>query len=113
MNKTKKIVISAALTALLLPVLALAYTAEQSTPTPGAVNLGQLVSNVVNKVWMVFAALAVVLFVYAGVKFLLAAGNPEKIQEARTAALWGVIGVVIMILAFAIFAIANSLISGV
>ena len=112
MNKTQKIAF-VALTIAVLPVLALAQGGIPGVPAIQTNKVGDitgLISNLVNKVWMVFAALAVIMFVYAGVKFLLAAGNPEKIAEARTAALWGVIGVVVMILAFSIFNIASTLI---
>lgn len=111
MNKTQKIAF-VALTATLLPMLALAQGIPGVPAVPGQKvgDITGLIGNIVNKVWMVFAALAVIMFVFAGVKFLLAGGNPEKIAEARTAALWGVIGVVVMILAFSIFNIASTLI---
>ena len=59
---------------------------------------------------MVFAAIAVIMFIWAGVTFLTANGAPEKIQQARTAAMWGVVGVIVMILAYSIFAIATNII---
>lgn len=108
----KKIVLKsvlAGLAAVALPLAVLAYT---SPPEPGGGNtdIGALIGNIVGKVWQVFAGLAVILFVWAGVKFLTAGGSAEKIAEARTAALWGVVGVVVMVLAFSIFNIATSLI---
>ncbi len=105
----KKIVL--ALLALSLVVMPLAVLAFDVPEEPGDMNIDVqgLVESLVSKVWYVFAGFAVIMFVYAGVLFLTAAGAAEKVQAARQAALWGVVGVVVMILAFSIFNIAASL----
>ena len=46
-----------------------------------------------------FAAFAVVMFFVAGILFLSARGEPEKIKQARAALFWGIIGVVVGLLA--------------
>ena len=112
MDKTKKIASSLATFALItLPLFALAQNYQGASEPGGnsSASIDNIVGNIVDKIWVVFAALAVILFVWAGVTFLTANGAPEKIQQARTAALWGVVGVVVMILAFSIFSIANSI----
>jgi uncharacterized membrane protein YjfL (UPF0719 family) len=110
MNKNIKIALnSITLGLIVLPVSVLAYYAP-SEPGSTGTNVESIVGNVVDKVWIIFAAIAVILFVYSGVKFLTAGGAPEKVQEARQAAMWGVVGVVVMILAFSIFDIATNLI---
>jgi len=111
MNKTKKIAVSlATLSLIILPFAAMAYTA-QPEPTATSFTVTGIISKVVMNVWYVFAAIAVIMFVYAGVTFLTAGGAPEKIATARSAAIWGVVGVIVMILAYAIFNIATKLIS--
>jgi len=107
--KTNKIIAVLTLAVLTLPVLAIAANVPAA---PGQVSgdIGSLVSKLLDKIWIVFAGIAIVLFLWAGVLFLTAQGNPEKIAQARMAFLWGVVGVVVMILAFSIFSIATSLI---
>ena len=117
----KKITLSSIIaSSIVLPSLALAASSTGSSTgysIPGIPNqtgnadVTSITTTILNKVWVVFAAIAIILFVWAGVRFLTAGGAAEKIQEARTAAMWGVVGIVVMILAFSIFTIAASLIS--
>ena len=108
----KKLTASLAVVALaILPFSALAFNAPNE-PTGDLSDVSNIVSALMGKVWILFAALAVVLFVFSGVKFLTAGGAAEKIQEARSAFMWGVVGVVVMILSYSIFAIATNIIGG-
>lgn len=91
------------LAALALPVLATA----QGMPSGGA-SLEQLINGIKSAAWMIFGAVAVVCFIIAGILFLTAAGNPEKIVQARNAFLWGVAGVVVGILAYSIITIVQT-----
>jgi ATP/ADP translocase len=60
--------------------------------------------------WIVFTIIAVVMFVIAGILFLTAAGDAEKVQNARNAFLWGVAGIVVGILAYTIITVVTSII---
>jgi len=98
MSKTKIALISSA--ALLLPIVALAQIGGQ--PPTISTDLTSLGNKIANATWIVFTVIAVIMFVVAGVLFLTARGQPEKVQEARGAFIWGVVGVVVAILAFTI-----------
>lgn len=88
------------LSLLMLPALALAQVA---VPVPGGgFNIGTLMSGIAGLAWQFFAGLAVIMFVFAGVMFLTSAGDPGKIKTARDAFLWGVVGIIVAILAFSI-----------
>ncbi len=111
----KKLTIAlVSLSVLVLPVMALA----QGMNPPNGVNSGapvvgnfaQIIADIENTAAMVFGAIAVIMFVIAGVYFLTAGGEPEKIQKARQSLIWGVAGVVVGIIAFSIIAIVGSLI---
>ncbi|MFH1968074.1 MAG: hypothetical protein ABIJ84_01660 [bacterium] len=65
-------------------------------------SLGVAIANIV---WVVFTVIAVISFVVAGILFLTAQGDPGKITTARQAVIWGVGGVVVAILGFAIISI--------
>ena len=92
---------------LLFPAVSLAFG---ELPLATGPTITGLIINVVNVVWMVFAALAIIMFIYAGILFLTAQGAPDKITQAKQAALWGVVGVVVMILAFSIFTILGKIV---
>jgi len=91
----------------LLPAISLGQTAVSVDP-PEIANLTDLVSKVEQVLWIVFGLIAVVMFVIAGILFLTAGGAPEKVQAARSAAIWGVVGVVVGIIAYSIVAIVAS-----
>lgn len=96
-----------ALSVIAMPAIILAQVG--GTPPTIGTDLTSLGNKIVNAVWIVFTVIVVIMFVFAGVKFLTASGNPEKIQEARTAFLWGVAGVVVGILAYTIVTVVKSI----
>lgn len=104
----KKIVVSLLLlSALVLPVVAMAIPPQ---PNEGDVTSIDAFYDIVAKAaWIVFAIIALVMFIVAGIKFLTAGGDPTKVAEARMAFLWGVAGVVVAIIAFSIVSIVQGL----
>jgi len=107
----KNIITTISTSVLLLPVMALAQmTPPGGNPSgvPTVSNIEQLVSNIENVAALVFGCIAVVMFIVAGVLFLTAQGQPEKVQSARSAFIWGVAGVVVGIIAYSIVAIVGS-----
>ncbi len=55
-------------------------------------------------VWPVFVGLVFTMFIWAGVLFLTAQGDPGKLETARKAVIWAVVGVVVGIFAFSAYA---------
>ena len=98
---------------MLLPVMAFAVynPINNASGGPGNVDVATLANNLLAKIWIVFAAIAVLMFLIAGILFLTAAGDADKVKTARNAFLWGVAGVVVGIIAFSIISIAGSLIT--
>ena len=74
-------------------------------------NITGVGSALLSGLWIVFTAIAVIMLVIAGILFLTAQGNPEQVSKARSAFLWGVVGVVVAIIAYSIIAIVGSVIS--
>ena len=104
----KKIILVLALLAVLtMPVMALAQVG--GTPPPITTDLQGLGEKIVNAVWIVFTVIVIVMFVIAGILFLTASGNPEKVAQARMAFLWGVAGVVVGILAYTMINVVKSI----
>jgi len=81
---------------------------------PGAPRVGtlsDLIHAAENVTGLVFGAIAVICFVIAGILFLTAQGQPEKIKTARSAFIWGVGGVIVGIIAFSIIALVSGFIA--
>jgi hypothetical protein len=87
---------------LVLPVIAMAQPVGQIT------SICQLITKIESIIWTVFGLIAVIAFVTAGILFLTAQGQPDKVTTARTAFIWGVVGVAVGILAYSIVAIVGS-----
>ena len=58
--------------------------------------------SIVNALWIIFTIIAIVMFVIAGILFLTASGEPEKLTKARSAVIWGIVGIIVAILAYTI-----------
>ncbi len=109
MNKKLSILISS-LVLVALPIATLAFDAG---PTPGSnasLNVNELVGKILDFIWPLFIGFAVIMFLVAGFLFLTAQGDASKVAAARQAVLWGVVGVVVGVLAFSIpFIIRNQI----
>ena len=106
----KKIALSLiSLSVLVLPIVALAQIGGEP-PTGAVSDLTTLGNKIINAVWIVFTIFAIVCFVIAGILFLTAGGDAEKVKTARNAFLWGVAGVVVGVIAYSIIAVVRSIV---
>ncbi len=98
----KKILFLVLFGLLLLPVI-----------TFGAVDsIQSLMKAIVNGVvWVVFTAIVVVCFVYSGIMFLTAQGDSSKLATARASFLWGIVGVVVGIIAYSAIDLISDIIT--
>jgi len=101
MNK-KLITISILSIFLTLPVVVLALAGPGPIPNSQNLSVTQIVNIVLNFIWPIFVGFAVIMFLVAGFLFLTAQGDPGKVGAARQAILWGIIGVVVGVIAFSI-----------
>ena len=87
--------------ALLLPLPALAAVCDPALG--GSVWFQCVITNLLNiVVWPVFITVAIIMFIWAGILFLTAQGEPEKINKARHAVIWASIGIVVGLLGYVI-----------
>ena len=72
-------------------------------------NLTQSVTNILNVVIGVLGIVAVIVIIIGGIQYMTSTGDAGKVKKAKDTILYGVIGLVVVILAFAIvnFVIAN------
>lgn len=110
MKKEKKSKIAVILSVIsgLLPMFALAgFNVSNVRQPQGATiaNVPSWINAIVDLMWWVFVAGVIILFLFAGLTFLTAQGDPKKLEDARRYVLWGVVGVFVGVLGFSITAL--------
>ncbi len=68
--------------------------------------LGKVVTQIVNPLILLLAAVAFVVFLWGVFEFIRQAGDETKRKEGRQAILWGLIGLVIIFGAYGIINVA-------
>ncbi len=68
----------------------------------GESDLYDIISNVINVLFVVVGVVAVIVIIYGGIIYMTATGDPGKIAAAKKAIMYSVIGLIIAISAFAI-----------
>jgi type IV secretion system pilin len=83
---------------LVVPIVVVAESIVIDNPLKAG-TIQELIENISGFLFGVAMAVAVIVIVLAGIKFVTAGGEPAKIEEAKKMILYSVIGVAIMILA--------------
>ena len=65
-------------------------------------DLNTIVKTIINTVIFIVGILTVVMIILGGVNYAISAGDPGKVTKAKNTIMYGIIGLVICILAFAI-----------
>jgi hypothetical protein len=83
-----------------------------ATCAPGGVptNIRTAIMNVTNWILGFVAIIATLIVIYGGVLYLTAAGNEEAVEKAKKTISYGIIGVVICGLAYAIVIVVSTVI---
>lgn len=85
-----------------------------SNVNPGAnTDLLSMIQTILNVVFGVIGIVAVIMIVIGGVHYTISQGDSAKIQKAKNTIMYGIIGLVIVLLSFAIVNfVLNGLIGG-
>ena len=76
---------------------------EQVTQVDGGdTKLEVSVQNILSVVFAMVGIIAVIMVIVGGVNYMTSQGDPEKIKKAKNTILYGIIGLVIALLSFAI-----------
>ena len=59
-------------------------------------------TNIINGILSLLTLVSVIMIIFAGQRYMVAMGDPGKITQAKNMILYGVIGLVVALLAFAI-----------
>lgn len=95
---------------LLLVFLLLAQAQVAFAAQPFAQWLNAIINNVLTMiVWPIFLGLVILTFIWAGILYLTAQGEPSKISQANKAVIYAIVGIIVAIFAFS----AVNLIGGI
>lgn len=72
---------------------------ECSSNAAGTVTLTGKVGDVINTLFLVAGAIAVIIIIVAGIRYITSTGDSSRVQTAKDALLYAVIGLVVVILA--------------
>lgn len=89
----------------------LAKTTLPNEVQPGGPSLVDSITGIINGVIAVLGIVAVVVIIMGGISYMTSSGDAAKVKKAKDTILYGVIGLIIVVLAFAIvnFVIKNLL----
>ncbi|MEA1963227.1 MAG: pilin [Patescibacteria group bacterium] len=76
----------------------------------GADSPNELIGQIINGVLGIVGSLALVMFIYGGFVWMLAAGSNEKVQKGKDILIWATIGLVVI---FASYAIVDFVLRGI
>jgi type IV secretory pathway VirB2 component (pilin) len=97
MNLNKRILAVVLLAALLVPAV-LVFGSGLSEAPPD-VPLDDAIDKIVNFVFGLLIAVAVLFIIIAGFMFITASGNDDQVKKARSMLLYAVVGVIVALLA--------------
>jgi len=85
-------------------------------PDPGANSQGHPIADVLNRVLMwllgIFGLLAIISFIVAGVLYFTAQGEQQRIDRAKKAVIYGIMGVVVGLIGLVVIRVIDTLLRG-
>lgn len=73
-----------------------------TTGTQGGKNVDEVIKTVVNVGFFLLGALAVIMIIYSGIRYVTSAGNAASVTSAKNTLIYSVVGLIVAILAYAI-----------
>jgi hypothetical protein len=87
-----------------IPLLAVGETTTLPNPLPFS-DIPSLINGIVNAIMVLALAIAPIVFMYAGLRYYYAQGNPEEAKKATHIMKWAIAGIVIILIANGITAV--------
>jgi len=111
-NKLRLAVSAATVAALTMPALVLAqYQPPQNTGLPAG-SIMSIVKSVMNWLLALVGILGVIGFAIAGILYLTAAGDEDRIGLAKRAMMYSILGVIVALLGLVIITAASAMLGG-
>ena len=55
-----------------------------------------VIANVISVILGLLGAIALLVFIYAGITLMISGGNPEKVKKARNTLVWAIVGLALI-----------------
>jgi hypothetical protein len=111
-NKLRSAVSAAAVAVLTVPALAFAqFAAPSGTQLPSG-SIMNIIKSIMNWLLTLVGILGVIGFAIAGILYLTAAGDEDRIGLAKRAMTWSIVGVIVALLGLVIIQAANTMLGG-
>lgn len=110
-TKIKRAMYSIFSIGLLAPVAILAFDPPADTTLPEGSITG-IVSNFMTWILGLVGLLGIIGFAIAGILYLTAAGDDDRISTAKRAMTWSIVGVIVALLGVVIIQAANTMLGG-
>lgn len=111
-NKIKSAAAAATVAALTVPALAFAqFTQPTGTNLPKG-SIMAIITGIMNWLLMLVGVLGVIGFAIAGILYLTAAGEETRIETAKRAMMYSILGVVVALLGLVILTAAKAMLGG-
>jgi len=91
-NPSHKFFIHLGISLVLLSLSAQSAFAQYPNPLKGASTIPEFLAMVLDGLWLLLTPLIVIFIIYAGFLFVTAQGEEGKIQKARHAIMWALVG---------------------
>jgi len=116
-NKIKALASAVSVMAMTVPALVMAAGTPFDPSAGGATGLPSgsitgIITNIMNWLLMLVGIIGVIGFAIAGILYLTAAGDETRIETAKKAMMYSIIGVVVAILGVVILKAASSMLGG-
>ena len=77
-------------------------TVSLENPLPAGTNINLIIGQAINGVLGVVGSIALVMVIYGGLTWMLAAGNQTRVQKGKDILIWAVVGLVVIFSAYAL-----------
>ena len=106
MKKTRSIVLATLL--LVLPLMGMAFSPPPQPPITSSLSVNQLIEIILATFWSIVVAFVIIAFILSIFLAATSGGDPSKVGQARQAAIWGIVGVAVIILSYAMVNIVKN-----
>lgn len=72
------------------------------TGTSGGQDVNSLIQTVVNVMFFILGAVAVIMIIWSGIRYVTSAGNQTAVVSAKNTLIYAVVGLIVALLAYAI-----------
>ncbi|MFH1582799.1 MAG: pilin [Candidatus Falkowbacteria bacterium] len=96
-------------------VSATAGTVSLTNPLTGtqtSEGIPTLLGKIINSILGIVGSLALVMFIYGGITWMLSAGNQEQVTKGKNILIWATVGIVIIFTAYALVRFVLTTVTG-